>query len=614
MRPVGTGVQWTSHASPRTRFVALLVATALALPIALVPARADAATDYLLMSRSALMARPVSGAAWANMREVAAGADGTPNLCDQDNDHHLRTLAAALVYARTGDARFGSKARSGVMAAIGTQRVGCNNATLALGRQLAAYVLAADFAGLSGSNDTTFRSWLSAIRTKIIGGHSIWNSLERTHHDSANNWGAYAGAARVAASLYLGDASDVSQASRITRGFLGDRATYAGFESNISSSAITWACSGSASTYTPVNPACTKSGINVDGAVVADISRGGALKWPPGSTGIAYQLDSIQGLGLQVELLYQNGYSGAWNWSSDALKRMAGVVTRSAASGGTGWNGTKAARQMPWLLNLRYGTNIPTATAGVGRAIGFADWLYGGGASSGGGSSSPPPPGNPPVVNAPSVRLTTTSSVPGSGVPVYVAWNLKSSDNGVRRYDLQLQVGSGSYITRRLSSSAATSLRITLPAPTNDRFRVRAVDRDGRVGAWAYSSTLRASSISDGSALLHWSGTWSKVSSSSYLSGYLHSTNRNGPSTTMGFSGSSVAWVGPVGPTRGQAKVYIDNAYVATINAYRSSYQARRVLFARNLADGSHTITIKALGTSGHPTVAIDNVYVLNPS
>jgi hypothetical protein len=36
------------------------------------------------------------------------------------------------------------------MTAIKTQRVGCYSATLALGRQLAAYVLAADFARLSG--------------------------------------------------------------------------------------------------------------------------------------------------------------------------------------------------------------------------------------------------------------------------------------------------------------------------------------------------------------------------------------------------------------------------------------------------------------------------------
>ena len=74
-----------------------------------------------------------------------------------------------------------------------------------------------------------------------------------------------------------------------------------------------------------------------------------------------------------------------------------------------------------------------------------------------------------------------------------------------------------------------------------------------------------------------------------------------------------MAWVGPVGPTRGKAKVYLDGVYVATIDAYRSSYAARRVLFARNLADGSHTLKISALGTTGHPTVAIDNVYLLNP-
>lgn len=36
------------------------------------------------------------------------------------------------------------------MTAIKTQRVGCYSATLALGRQLAAYVLAADFARRSG--------------------------------------------------------------------------------------------------------------------------------------------------------------------------------------------------------------------------------------------------------------------------------------------------------------------------------------------------------------------------------------------------------------------------------------------------------------------------------
>ncbi len=614
MGPVRTGVQWTSRVTTGTRMLAVLVALALSLPAVLAPARADAATDYILMSRSALLVRPVSGTAWAYMLDVADHSLGTANLCDQTRDHHLRTLAAALVYARTGTQSYGAKARAGVMAALGTSVVGCDNATLALGRQLAAYVLAADFAGLSGTDDTTFRTWLSAIRTKIVGGHSIWDSLEHTQMESPNNWGAYAGASRIAASLYLGDASDVSQASRIARGFLGDRTAYAGFGATLSSQALSWSCTGSQATYTPVNPACSRGGINVDGAVVADISRGGWRAWPPTSTGIAYQLESIQGLGLQVELLYQNGYTDAWDWSNQAMKRMAALVTRSAASGGSGWNGTLAARQMPWLLNLRYGTNIPTAGSGIGRAIGFTDWLYGDGASSpGSGLPPPPPPADPPVVNAPTVRLTTTSGVPSSGVPVYVSWSLKSSDDGVRRYVLQVKVNSGSYVTRTLSSPTATSFRTTLPASSNDVIRVRAVDREGRVGAWAYSRPIRASSISDGSSLMEWSGSWRRISGTSYLGGYLHSTSSSGPSVTLSFSGASVALVGPVGPTRGKSNVYIDGAYVTTVNQYRSTFAPRKLLFARNLTDGSHTVVVKALGTSGHPTVAVDNMYLLNP-
>ncbi len=613
MRPVGTGVQWTSRVAG-TKLMAMVVAVALSLPAVAGSAPVAAATDYLLMPRSELLTRPVSGSTWTSLRSVADASLGTANLCDQDEDHHLRTLASALVYARTGIASYATKARGGVMAAIATQTAGCNNATLALGRQLTGYVLAADFSALSGADDTAFRSWLSAIRGKVIGGHSIWDSLINTHTRSANNWGAYAGAARVAASLYLGDSADVAAAALVTRGFLGDRGAYA-FNHILDADDLSWTCSGSQSTYTPVNPACTKSGINVDGAVAVDISRGGGLRWPPGSTGVQYQLDSIQGLGLQVELLFRNGHSAAWGWSSSALRRMAGVVTRSAASGGLGWNGTNAHRQMPWLLNERYGLNIPTTATSMGRAIGFTDWLYG---SGGGGGTTPPPPpppsGDPPVTTAPRILLSTTSRVPGAGVPVVVRWSLASSASGVRRYDLQLKLGSGSFMSRTLSSRTATSYRTNLASARNYVFRVRAVDRSGRVGAWVYSRTNRPASISDGSSAIRWAGSWSKVRSRNYLGGYLHSTNGRGRTATLTFSGASVAWVGPVGPTRGKARVYLDGVLVATVNLYRSSFQARRVVFARNLVDGSHTIVIRTLATSGHPTVAIDGLYVVNPS
>lgn len=375
MGPVDPGVQWTSRLPRRARLAATAVAITVLIPsAALAPTPADAATDYILMSRSALLARPVSGTAWANMKAVADASLGTANLCDPNSKHHLRTLAAALVFARTGTASYGAKARSGVMSAITTQRVGCDNATLGLGRQLMAYVLAADFAGLGGTADATFRAWLGTIRRKIIGGHSIWNSLYRTHVRSATNWGAYAGASRIAADLYLGDRTDLAAAIKITQGFLGYRGAFR-FTDKMTWAALSWACAPT--NYTPVNGVCTKRGINVSGAVIADISRGGSLRWPPGTVGIQYQLDSIQGMGMQLELLYQNGYTAAYGWTDRALKRMASIVTRSRAAGGTGWNVTTASRQMPWLLNKRYGLRLPTRSSGMGRAIGFTDWLWG---------------------------------------------------------------------------------------------------------------------------------------------------------------------------------------------------------------------------------------------
>ena len=242
MSSVGTGAQWASRLSPSRTIVTIFAALALAASVVTWSAPTASAADYLLMPRSELLSRSVSSSAWTNLRNVANGSLGTPDLCDQNSDHGLRTLASALVYARSGIASYGTKARSGVMAAIATHKVGCGNAVLSMGRQLPSYVLAADFAGLSGASDTSFRAFLRAIRTKNIGGHSVWNSLTATHRDSNNNWGAYAGAARIAASRYIGDTADVSAAAKVTQGFLGNRTAYAGFKTSLDSDDVAWAC------------------------------------------------------------------------------------------------------------------------------------------------------------------------------------------------------------------------------------------------------------------------------------------------------------------------------------------------------------------------------------
>jgi hypothetical protein len=630
-----------AHAGLRWLVAIVVIGTALTAGVAIRDQATTASSSYLLMPRAELLALPTSGTAWTALKAVADGSLSTPDLCNINANHHVETLAAALVFARTGVASYGAKARAAVMAAIQTQRVGCTNAVLALGRQLTAYVLSANLSGLSGAEDATFRSWLSAIRTKVIGGHPIWNSLVVTHLSSPNNWGAYAGASRIAADLYLGDSTDLSAASRVTRGFLGDRASYAGFTKNLSSAAVAWSCTGDVLTYTPENGACTKSGINLDGGVAADISRGGSLHWPPADPGIPYQLEAIQGVGLQTELLYRNGYSDAWSWSNNGLKRAAAIVTRSAASGGTGWNATSTSRQMPWLLNLRYGTSIPTRPSGIGRAIGFTDWLYGSGAApasgggatppptpkptpkptprptptppSGGGTTPPPSTGTAPTISSPTVRVLATT-VPTTGVPATVRWSLASSSDGLKRFDLQVSVDGGAYTALALPTSTTAGRTVILAAGHRYAFRARAIDRSGRVGAWVATGRFRGMTVNDSSTSAVYRGSWGTASYAAYLGGRVHYTRSSGATTTVRFSGSGVTLIGPKGPGRGKSAIYIDGHYVATIDQVATGFVARRALFVRNLAAGTHTLVVKALGTAARPMVAVDAIEVLAPA
>jgi hypothetical protein len=86
-----------------------------------------------------------------------------------------------------------------------------------------------------------------------------------------------------------------------------------------------------------------------------------------------------------------------------------------------------------------------------------------------------------------------------------------------------------------------------------------------------------------------------------------------GASATFTFVGTRVAWYGPVGPTRGQARVSIDGTYVQTVNLHRAAFDARALVYSRSwTVAGPHTLTIEVVGTSGHALVAIDEL-VLKP-
>ena len=669
MSSVGNGAQWASR-----RILPALAANALAFVLVFLTIFAvarltptSAASDTILMSRSQILSRPTSGAAWTALKARADSSIGTPDIANQDESADVTTLAKALVYVRLGVASYRSDVLAALHAVPGTETGG---RTLALGRNLPGYVIAADLIDLQAvdpSFDThTFRPWLRSLLTEDLSGMT----LVGTHERRPNNWGTHAGAARAAIAAYLGDTAELARTAAVFRGWLGDRTSYASFTFGD----LSWQCD-------PTHPVgidtvgCSRLGIALDGALPEEMRRGGTLQWPPAATDYAWE--GMQGAVLQAELLRVQGYD-TWDWGSKALLRATRFLYERAR-----WPATGDDTWQPWLIDARYGTSYHgPAPSRTGKNFGFTDWLYGSAGSTSGTAAVTPPPtaaptakptaaptptptptaaptptdgptstpdvqgggptpppyatpaptpdptpaptptpkppkqvqsANPPVVTRPTIRLSSASAVPTSGVPVLVDWGLASTDAGLARYELQRRVGDGSWTSLGLVSATTSSSSRNVPSGASVRFRVRAVDRNGTVGSWVTSAAFRATAVSDSSTAIHWSGGWSYASYATYLGRRVHSTSAAGATATITFHGSAFAWAGPVGPTRGKAKVYLDGRYLATVDMYRTRFAARDLVIARNIGDGTHTLRIATLGTTGRPTVAIDELYLLDP-
>ena len=145
-------------------------------------------------------------------------------------------------------------------------------------------------------------------------------------------------------------------------------------------------------------------------------------------------------------------------------------------------------------------------------------------------------------------------------------------------------------------------------------FRVRAVDRSGRVGSWSSGSPTRSAIVGDGSAAVTYRGGWRSAGFATYLGGKVHYTRAAGATSILRFSGGSVAVIGPMGPGRGRAALYLDGTYVGAIDQRAARFAARRVLFVRNVGSGAHTLVVRSLGTAGRPQVAIDAFQILGPA
>jgi hypothetical protein len=117
--------------------------------------------------------------------------------------------------------------------------------------------------------------------------------------------------------------------------------------------------------------------------------------------------------------------------------------------------------------------------------------------------------------------------------------------------------------------------------------------------------------IGDASSLVRYTGRWNMASHGGYIGGKVHYSTARGASATLTFTGRTVAWYGPTGPTRGRAKVLIDGTAVATVDLRASAFHPKELVFSKRFATtGKHTLTIVVLATAGRPNVSVDAFVV----
>jgi hypothetical protein len=334
------------------------------------------------ISKSELLNLPTSGDAWERMSLTAYGDWGRANLRDRGNKHDIDTLAGALVYGRTGDPALRIRVRDEILAAKQTLDEAAEwqtrSGVLSASRQIGGYVIAADLIDLKNFDvnvDNEFRSWLAAIRTTNIGTHGRWKDITYTCENSTSNWGTFACASRIAASIYLGDTADVDRSAAVLQAYFGERSLYPadapgenGYFEHTAGYQSSWACAEDQ--WTGINPTCARFGVDIDGALVEDASRGGACCVLQGN-GIMYSWEALQGLVVSTELLSRTGrYGDPYSWSNRALKRSLDFMQRS------GWGVTSRATYVPWIANARYGTSYPAPSTSDGRIMSWGDWLY----------------------------------------------------------------------------------------------------------------------------------------------------------------------------------------------------------------------------------------------
>jgi uncharacterized repeat protein (TIGR02543 family) len=220
------------------------------------------AYNNLWTSAAELADKPTSGTAWNAVLSYADQNFYPPDVSNQDSDDNVKCLAAAIVYARTGQQSYKDRVVDACEYLASNGNPGQH--TLAWARETGAYALAAD---LVGYRTSAFETWLHNMAEVYIG--TDGRTTLTMYYIRPNNWGAMALGSLSAIYAYLGNNTRLNEIrDYFVQGLEGPDPGYTYGD-------LSWQCDGNDPHL--INPPCTDCGIDKNGLIPDDQRRAGSF-------------------------------------------------------------------------------------------------------------------------------------------------------------------------------------------------------------------------------------------------------------------------------------------------------------------------------------------------
>ncbi|MFC1481384.1 T9SS type A sorting domain-containing protein [Candidatus Neomarinimicrobiota bacterium] len=294
-------------------------------------------------SAEELANKPMTGIPWEAVKTAADAVNPqSATVSDQDSNNNADILAAAIVYARTGDEAYKTKVVDACQRLVNGEKP--DDRTLAWARETGAYAMAAD---LVGYRTVEFETWLRNMAEVYVA--TDGRTLLYMFQLRPNNWGTQGFGSLCAIYAYLQDATRLNEVrDHWIQEVVGPKPDIVVYGEDKS-----WHVDSD--DLRLINPkGAIKEGLNIDGIIPDDMRRGTSFKNPPDHTGYAWE--TLQGIISGARILERSGMP-IWGIADSAIYRAGYAIQVRWENQFGSW---KAEADDLWMLHFfddAYGTN-----------------------------------------------------------------------------------------------------------------------------------------------------------------------------------------------------------------------------------------------------------------